>query len=136
MPALHPFSFYKTPLSLKTHYSLAWSEKKIVGGVIGRGLGMGVIRPTAAKPRYRNPSAPTFWGEGGIERGEGIDCLSWISEVELCLLHFPPHFLPFPSIPPSAHPLSSSQPPPPRRFLVPRRENSVLHPDGSAAFFF
>lgn len=103
--------------------------------MIARGFGIGVIRPTAAKPRYRNPSAPTFRGEGGHREGEGMDCLSWISEVELCILHFPPHFLPFPSIPPSARPLSSSQPPPLSRFLVPWRENSVLHPDGSAVVF-
>lgn len=38
----------------------------MVGGVIiARGFAVGVIRTTAAKPRYRNPSAPTFWGEGG-----------------------------------------------------------------------
>lgn len=68
--------------------------------MVARGFGMGVIRPTAAKPRYRNPSAPTFRGEGGRTEGEGMDCLSWISEVELCILHFPLHFLPFPPIPP------------------------------------
>lgn len=84
------------------------------GVIIARGFGMGVIRPTAAKPRYRNPSAPTFRGEGG-RRGGGKGWIVYLGLAKWSFVFFIflPIFCHFPPSPPSAHPLSSSQPPPP-----------------------
>lgn len=81
------------------------------GVIIVRGFRTGVIRPTAAKPRYRNPSAPTFRGEGGRrEGGKGWIVYLGLAKWSFVFFIFLPIFCHFP---PSPHPHTRFPPPSP-----------------------